>query len=119
MSRTTITLPALRRHPALLKLDLYCRGLRLDDSCFIQEDGGRKILRTRAGLGSGLELILPGGLWTNTPVAEPFAKASPYLLRREPGGAYRLWRDGDPVAPVLLSPRPEWYDRSTASGRPM
>ena len=36
--------------------------MRLDESCFIEEDGGRKILRTRAGLGSGLELILPGGL---------------------------------------------------------
>ena len=65
----------LRRNPALLKLDLYCRGMRLDDSCFIEEDGGRKILRTRAGLGSGLELILPGGLWTNVPVTERFAAA--------------------------------------------
>ena len=67
---------------ALLKLDLYCRGLRLDDSCLVEEDGGRRVLRTRAGLGSGLELILPGGLWTNVPVAEPFARQSPYLLRR-------------------------------------
>jgi uncharacterized radical SAM superfamily protein len=119
MSGTAITPGALRRHPALLKLDLYCRGLRIDDSCFIQEDGGRKILRTRAGLGSGLELILPGGLWTNAPVSEPFAETSPYLLRREPGGAYRLWRDGEALAPVLLSPRPAWYDRATASGKPM
>jgi len=63
---------ALARNPALLKLDLYCRGARLDDSCYIEGDGGRKILRTRAGLGSGLELILPGGLWTNVPVTEPF-----------------------------------------------
>ena len=44
----------LRRSPALLKLDLYCRGIRLEDSCYIEGDGGRKILRTRAGLGSGL-----------------------------------------------------------------
>jgi hypothetical protein len=43
-----ITLAALRETPALLKLDLYCKGLRLDDSCYIEEDGGRKILRTRA-----------------------------------------------------------------------
>lgn len=72
-------------NPALLKLDLYCRGLRLDDSCLVQEDGGRKVMRTRAGLGSGLELILPGGLWTNVPVAEPFAAQSPYLLSRRSG----------------------------------
>ena len=64
------------RNPALLKLDLYCRGIRLDDSCLVEEDGGRKILRTRAGLGSGLELLLPSGLWTNVPISEPFAKGS-------------------------------------------
>jgi hypothetical protein len=75
----------LRANPALLKLDLYCKGARLDDSCFIEADGGRKVLRTRAGLGSGLELILPGGLWTNVPVSEPFAAASPYELQRVGG----------------------------------
>jgi hypothetical protein len=108
----------LRRNPALLKLDLYCRGLRLDDSCYIEEDGGRKILRTRAGLGSGLELILPGGLWTNAPVTEPFAQASPYVLHRGPSG-YVLRHRGDDVAPVTLSPRPAWYDEATAGGKPM
>ena len=113
-----ITLSALQSSPALLKLDLYCQGARLDDSCFIEEDGGRKILRTRAGLGSGLEMILPGGLWTNVPVSEPFAARSPYLLRREEGD-YRLYRDDTPVAPVQLSPRPGWYDRETSSGKPM
>ncbi len=106
------------RNPALLKLDLYCRGLRLDDSCLVEEDGGRKVLRTRAGLGSGLELILPGGLWTNVPVTEPFAHQSPYLLRRA-GGRYLLERDGSPVCAVTLSPRPDWYDAKAASGTPM
>ena len=39
----------VQKNPGLLKLDLYCRGMRLDDSCTIEEKGGRKILRTRAG----------------------------------------------------------------------
>jgi hypothetical protein len=110
----------VRRNPALLKLDLYCKGLRLEESCLVEDDRGRKILRTRAGLGSGLELILPGGLWTNVPVTEPFAQRSPYLLRRE-HGSYRLYRDGepDPVADVRLSPRPDWYDAATSTGKPM
>ncbi len=103
---------------ALLKLDLYCKGARLDDSCFIEADGGRQVLRTRAGLGSGLELILPGGLWTNVPVAEPFAAASPYEVYRR-NGRYLLRHDGVDVAPVQLSPRPEWYDAKTATGKPM
>ena len=114
-------LDELRTNPALLKLDLYCKGLRLDDSCFIEEDGGRKILRTRAGLGSGLELILPGGLWTNAPVSEPFAAKSPYVLHKGTGGKspYWLYRDGVQVSPVELSPRPAWYDANTATGKPM
>jgi uncharacterized radical SAM superfamily protein len=115
-------LEALRATPALLKLDLYCKGVRLDDSCTTEEDGGRKILRTRAGLGSGLELILPGGLWTNVPVTERFAARSPYTLHRPPSaadGGYLLRWNGADVAAVQLSPRPAWYDRTTASGKPM
>jgi hypothetical protein len=111
-------LSALRDNPALLKLDLYCEGLRLDESCYIEEDGGRRILRTRAGLGSGLELVLPGGLWTNVPVTEPFAQRSPYTLHRA-GGRYLLrWR-GEAVAEVSLSPRPGWYEERTSTGKPM
>ena len=109
---------ALAGNPALLKLDLYCKGARLDDSCYIEGDGGRKILRTRAGLGSGLELILPGGLWTNVPVTEPFAARSPYVLHRAEGG-YVLRHDGQDVAQVRLSPRPDWYEATTSSGKPM
>jgi hypothetical protein len=108
----------LARNPALLKLDLYCKGARLDDSCYIEGDGGRKILRTRAGLGSGLEVVLPGGLWTNIPVTEPFARKSPYLVHRTQQG-YFLRHDGRDVAPVQLSPRPDWYEAKTGSGKPM
>jgi hypothetical protein len=108
----------VRKNPGLLKLDLYCKGMRLDDSCLVEEDGGRKIMRTRAGLGSGLELVLPGGLWTNVPVTEFFAERSPYVLHRS-GDAYWIHRDGERVAPVELSPRPAWYDRKTSSGKPM
>jgi uncharacterized radical SAM superfamily protein len=120
MTKTSMDgmLASLRTNPALLKLDLYCKGVRLDDSCSTEEDGGRKILRTRAGLGSGLELILPGGLWTNVPATEHFVERSPYALHRI-DGSYLLRWNGDDVAPVQLSPRPDWYDRTTASGKPM
>ena len=125
----------VRRNPALLKLDLYCRGIRLDDSCYLMEDGGRQILRTRAGLGSGLELILPGGLWTNVPVTEEFARNSPYVLHRgRDGYVIHRHREHAPVSggslqvvthrneegiPVKLAPRPGWYERTTSSGKPM
>lgn len=113
-----ITVNELRENPALLKLDLYCKGVRLDDSCHVEEDGGRKILRTRAGLGSGLEMILPGNLWTNAPATEHFVGRSPYTLHRR-NGQYSLCWNGQEVTPVQLSPRPDWYDRVTRSGKSM
>ncbi|MDH3628180.1 MAG: radical SAM protein [Acidobacteriota bacterium] len=106
------------RNPGLLKLDLYCKGMQIDESCFIADDGGRPILRTRAGLGSGLELILPDGLWTNVPVTESFTEKSPYTLKKN-RGQYEIHRDGAFVAGVELSPQPEWYEWKTTNGRLM
>jgi hypothetical protein len=77
-------------------------------------------MRTRAGLGSGLELVLPGDLWTNAPVVESFAQRSPYILFRE-NGRYVIRRDGDRelIAEVRPSPRPAWYSKTTSTGKPM
>ena len=108
----------LRANPALLKLDLYCKGARLDPSCLEDGGTGRGLIRTRAGLGSGLEVVLPGGLWTNVPVLESFAQRSPYLVRRVDESVW-LELAGDPIAPITLSPRPHWYDARTHSGKPM
>ncbi len=110
--------PNPRSNPSLLKLDLYCKGARLEESCFVEEAGGRPILRTRAGLGSGLELILPGGYWTNVPVVERFAESSPYLVRMEEGELL-LERDGEFVCRPTLSPKPSWYEGTTSSGTKM
>jgi hypothetical protein len=109
----------VRRNPALLKLDLYCRGARIDDSCLIEQHGGRKILRTRAGLGSGLEVILPGGLWTNVPVVEDFTRHSPYVFRWRDDA---LWLDHDTLGGITtatLSPQPAWYEKRTSTGKRM
>ena len=112
-------LAELRTNPSLLKLDLYCKGIRLDDSCLVTDDGGRPILRTRAGLGSGLEAILPGGLWTNIPVTEPFAADSPYTLHRTDEGSYLVHWNDDFVTQIDLSPRPAWYDAKLPNGKAM
>jgi hypothetical protein len=103
-----------------LKLDLLCRGARLVAPERVEEEGGRPILRTRAGLGSGVELVLPGKIHVNVPVVEPFAAESPYEIR--PGsapGRVEILRDGVSCLPARLAPRPAWYDRLTSRGRPM
>ena len=52
--------------------------------------------RTRAGLGSGLELVIPGDLkdiWMNAPVEEDFVQDSSSLLNcRKSEGGYRVVR---------------------------
>ncbi|RLC44610.1 MAG: hypothetical protein DRH70_08640 [Candidatus Coatesbacteria bacterium] len=106
-----------KANPGYIKLDLFCRGMRIDPSCDIQHDG-RPILRTRAGLGSGLDMILPGNVWVNAPVEEDFAKSSPYCLHKE-DGEYVLRHDGECVAEVTLPARPTFYGASTTSGKLM
>jgi len=118
LSEMAISVADVRANAALLKLDLYCKGARLDVSSLGEGGAGRGLVRTRAGLGSGLEVILPGGLWTNVPVLEPFAQQSPYEFQPD-GAGLRLLRDGEFVASVALSPRPAWYDLKTSSGKPM
>ena len=120
IAKETDVIDDVRRNPALLKLDLYCKGARIDESCLVEDAGGRQILRTRAGLGSGLEIVLPGELWTNVPVVEPFAKTSPYLVASRNG---KLVLEHDELgvvnADLQLSPKPSWYDEKTTDGKPM
>src|SRR5215468_8100884 len=77
--------------PVELEIELFCRGMRIDASCHTSEDG-RRIARTRAGLGSGLEIVIPARpkpIWVNVPVVEPFAQASPLALHQR-GGRYAV-----------------------------
>src|SRR5262249_39947028 len=101
-----------------LEIELFCRGLRIDDSCEVAEDGGR-LARTRAGLGSGLELILPSArksIWVNVPVVEPFASKSPFRLIKE-GPRYWVVDDRRGGAYFVAVPEePSWYSRKTSSG---
>lgn len=110
-----------RLNPAELEIDLFCKGIRIDRSCAIDQDG-RLFSRTRAGLGSGLELILPGRLkdiWMNVPVEEDFAQLSPYLLIKDSAG-YRIRNDKtDFEYEVQVPSEPNWYTRKTSAGIPM
>ncbi len=103
---------------SLLKLALYCEGLRLTDVAEEAVLGGREILRTRAGLGSGLELILPGDMWTNVPVTEHFCKHSPFLLDYRDASFHVCHANGDEI-PVKLAPRPSWYSKQCSTGKAM
>lgn len=107
-----------------LEIDLFCRGLRIPDDLTLV--GARGISRTRAGLGSGLELTIPTGsklkpfIWMNAPVVESFAHRSPYVLSGTPTGEYFLAdeRTGERYD-VSLPAEPRWYHGVTSRGTPM
>src|SRR5947208_2414496 len=101
--------------PVELEIELFCRGMRIDDSC----KSARRIARTRAGLGSGLEIVIPARpkpIWVNVPVNEPFAHHSAFQLQRRGLECFILdSRNGFEYA-VDIPPEPAWYSRKTSTG---
>jgi len=105
----------MRLNPCELEIDLFCRGVALGNNL------PRGLSRTRAGLGSGLELVLPGApplrkeVWVNVPVTERFVQETPYLFV---GDSILDRRTGDAYA-VRIPSEPAWYRRRTSSGKEM
>src|SRR6185369_6793405 len=94
--------------PVELEIELFCRGMRIDAAA------GRRITRTRAGLGSGLEIVIPAkpkDIWVNVPVIENFASHSVFQLR-EDDGCYSIvdGRNGAEYEVVIPS-EPDWYSQ--------
>jgi hypothetical protein len=106
-----------------LEIDLFCNGLRVPDT--VSLEGARSFSRTRAGLGSGLEIAIPAKTWmkselyANVPVLEPFAQSSPFELMGGPG-RYRIFdtRTGH-AYPIAIPQEPAWYHRLTSRDVPM
>ena len=107
-----------------LEIDLFCRGMRIPAD--VSLEGARGISRTRAGLGSGLEITIPTGtwlkpeVWVNVPVVEAFAQQSPYVLSGSPSAGYVLTNEEtrDRYA-VRVPQEPAWYTRQTSRDIPM
>ena len=107
----------MRRNPCELQIDLFCQGLAVDSSCDLAADA-RGVSRTRAGLGSGLELVIeaPWPVWVNVPLEEQFVAQTPFHLHKR-GDDYKvLDRRDRSVYPVRLPPEPTWYARETSAG---
>jgi hypothetical protein len=102
-----------------LEIDLMCRGLRI--APHVSLEGARGISRTRAGLGSGLEIIIPANswlkrrVWMNAPVVERFAERSPYVLEGSPEQGYAIVDGRNRTRyDVELPVEPAWYRRQTS-----
>jgi hypothetical protein len=108
-------------NPCELEIDLLCKGMRIDPSCALEQEA-RFITRTRAGLGSGLEVVIPGDIkdiWVNVPVEEDFAQQSCYRLAHV-SGQYLVVDERQNFRYVVhIPPQPSWYTRLTSRGTPM
>jgi sodium-dependent dicarboxylate transporter 2/3/5 len=100
-----------------LEIELFCRGMVIGDSC--RTNDGRRISRTRAGLGSGLEIVIPArrkDIWVNVPVVEPFAQRSAFTLQKRDDDYFVLDQRNAAKYPVRIPEEPAWYSRRTTSG---
>ena len=89
-------------------------------------EGARGISRTRAGLGSGLEIVIPTDswlkrdVWVNVPVVEAFSQSSPYVLAGSPAAGYTIRHETEgETYPIRIPTEPGWYSRETSRGIPM
>lgn len=110
----------MRKNACELEIDLFCRGLRVPVTSALDE--ARGVRRTRAGLGSGLELVLPTGsrlkreIWMNAPIDEPFARQSPYVLYPRRDGPVIVDERNGYRYEARIPRHPAWYDATTSSG---
>jgi hypothetical protein len=130
--RTDSSSAPIRRDPPLpqrarrlnaceLEIDLFCRGMRVPAGQSLGD--ARALSRTRAGLGSGLEVVIPTEsrlkpeIWMNVPVTEAFAARSPYVLAPAGDDTFAVVddRSGERY-PIRLPPEPDWYARDTSRG---
>jgi len=95
--------------------------MQIDPSCRIDDDG-RRISRTRAGLGSGLEIVIPSTpkpIWVNVPVTERFAQQSIYSLYKHHERYFVLDARSTESYEVTIPGEPAWYSNFTSTDVPM
>ena len=113
----------MRLNACELEIDLFCRGLRVPVAAALDE--ARGVRRTRAGLGSGLELVLPTGsslkpeIWMNVPIDEPFARRSPYVLYPRLNSPFIVDERNGYRYDARIPRQPAWYSRATSRGTQM
>jgi hypothetical protein len=103
--------------PVELEIELFCHGMTIDPSCDTAS-AGRRISRTRAGLGSGLEIVIPAvpkPIWVNVPVTERFALQSVFSLQRRADRYVVADARSGASYEVTIPPEPAWYSRHTSA----
>lgn len=97
-----------------LKLDLLCKGIRLEEG--LKKSLAPRYQYKRASLSEGRYFALYQGLkkiTINLAVYEKFAERSPYYFDNEKKA---LLHDGEKIVDMELIPDPEWYRKTLPDG---
>lgn len=112
-------------NPALLRLELLSRGIKVDPGFTEQLGIGLKEpLWTRTGpTSTGIDLMLEKGIYVSPAIeGERFPhhyKNSPFLLTVDETGRGVIEKNGRIIQRVKPFPRPSYYGKKTTSGNPM
>lgn len=112
-------------NPALLRLELLGRGIKMDPGFTNQLGSGLKEpLWTRTGpTSTGIDLMLEKGIYVSPAIeGERFPhhyKNSPFLLTVDETGRSVIEKNGRIIQRVKPFPRPGFYGKKTSSGNPM
>jgi hypothetical protein len=112
-------------NPALLRLELLSRGIKVDPGFTKQLGSGLKEpLWTRTGpTSTGIDLMLEKGIYVSPAIeGERFPhhyKNSPFLLTVDETGQGVIEKNGRIIQRVKPFPRPSFYGKKTSSGNPM
>lgn len=103
-----------------LKLHLLSEGLYITPSALIEINRSRKVPQSvRSGASSGLDIVLPGNVWINAPLhANLGSEASPTLHFGQNGFVLEVVSIRT-ECPVVVLPKPDFYNFHTAQGIPM
>lgn len=101
-----------------LKFDLLVSGLKISSQVNDYLIEKKRPIRTRSGSSGGLDLLLPMGIYVNSPVDEKFAKKSHLLLDKE-NEKLVIKSDGIVVTTADLLPLPDYYNLQLSDGTPM
>jgi sodium-dependent dicarboxylate transporter 2/3/5 len=107
-------------NPALLKMELMLRGVRID-----QEYRDRSAMEAFGVTGHALfgsaddiDLVLPGGTWTSAPVIRGLLRSTPYTLTRdELGDRIQVGEEGLSI-PVAVRAPSQFFRHTTSTGIP-
>ena len=112
-------------NPALLRLELLSRGIKVDPG-FTKQLGSclKEPLWTRTGpTSTGIDLMLEKGIYVSPAIeGERFPhhyKNSPFLLTVDEEGRGVIKKNGRIIQRVKPFPRPSYYGKKTTSGNPM